>query len=61
MATYKTIYSFNVLDAIKEGKQVRVLDKEKDTVLNASEMRGSYLVEAIYEDSNRFEFWEVEK
>lgn len=59
--TYKTIYAFEALDALKAGERLRVLDKKTEKVIAANEMFADYFVEAISStEKDRFEFWIVE-
>lgn len=62
MKHYKKIYSFNVIDEIKNGKRVMMLDKQDEKVYPAGDVKSSYLFNAIESDEKeRFEFWAVEE
>lgn len=60
MKIYETLYHFNVIDAIKAGKAVYVLDKETAEVHCVNYLRVDRFVrilEQSKECKERFEFW----
>lgn len=59
--SYEEIYSFNVIDAVKEGKQVYVLDRKTKEVIYVNGMEVFDLCEILKSTKkNRYEFW-IEK
>ena len=61
MKKYNTIYSFNVIDSIREGKKVYMLDRESALVYEAANVKACTLIQAIDDDTYRFEFWVAEE
>lgn len=62
MKTYKDIYSFNVIDEIKKGHQVFVVDHLRALVHSANSMDAESLIAKISsEEKNRYAFWKVEE
>lgn len=62
MKKYSSVYSFNVLDELVEGADIKVLDREKCLVYDAAEMKAGELSRAIKsKEKGRFEFWSVEE
>jgi urease gamma subunit len=59
---YKQIYSFLVLDNIRDGKTVYLLDRKARAVICVNDMCVSDLVEVINTEdtTGRFEFWHEE-
>ena len=60
---YITIYSFLVIDEIKEGNTVYCLDKKRKSVHIMNDICMDVALTILKdseEDSNRFEFWKVE-
>lgn len=60
MKTYNTIYSFEVLDKIKEGAKVYVLDREEKAVYCVNDISVADLAQLeIFGKTNkkRFEYW----
>ena len=60
MKTYKSIYGWEVLEKIREGKKVYVLDREDKSVVCVNDVSVKDLAQIeIYgkESKNRFEFW----
>ena len=58
---YEGIYSFNAIDAVKEGKEVYMLDRKEKEVFYVNGMEVSILCEILETaDKSRYEFW-VEK
>ena len=61
MRTYKSIYSFDVIENIGQGKQVRILDREREKVYEPEELNVVQLVNFINsKEKNQYEFWIVE-
>lgn len=61
---YITIYSFLVIDEIKEGNTVYCLDKRNVSVHIMNDICMDValtILKEAEEDSNRFEFWMKEK
>lgn len=59
--TYKTIYSYQVIDRMKTNPKIYLLDREERDVISVAEMPTGDLVSvfAIAEkETTRFEFWE---
>ncbi len=57
---YKVIYSFEVLDKIKEGKNVGLTDRQKGVVRSVNDMTVSELAEVMMDfdkTKGRYEFW----
>jgi hypothetical protein len=57
---YKEIYSFEVVDAIKKGEKVFVLDKQYHsvTLLNDEQISVFFeLIKKVSEDDNRYLLW----
>lgn len=56
---YKSVYSFNVPELIRKGKEVFVLDRSSLSVTSVSEMNALEYINAINSDDNinRYEFW----
>ena len=60
MMVYKVIYSFEVFDKIKEGKNVGLTDRKKGVVRSVSDMTVSELAEVLMDfdkTKGRYEFW----
>lgn len=61
MEKYKPIYNFEVIGALKEGKNVHMLDRKTDSVYIVFSMNTGFLIEALdSKEENRFDFWVVE-
>lgn len=60
MKTYKAVYEFEVLDKLRNGVEVHVLDKESGTTYCMSKLNVMSVLDAIDHDNsdNRYEFWE---
>ena len=62
MKDYKSIYSFDVMENIKEGKAVFVLDREAKECVEAIYMSLAEWVDVLScKNSNRFAFWVEEE
>ena len=62
MRIYTDIYSFNVIDEIKNGAQVYVVDRLNAVAYRANVMDAEILIAMIYsEEKNRYAFWKVEE
>ena len=60
MKEYKSIYPFEAITEISNGKKVRILDKHNEKVYVAEEMYVTDFTEIINsEDKARYEFWVV--
>lgn len=65
MTVYKDIYAFQVIDEIKSGKDVYVIDKAAsetcDAIVFAVDMSVCDFIEAIFNPNkeNRFSFFEI--
>lgn len=59
MKTYKTIYLFEVIDKVKEGKCVYVADRQEHKIDLANTMAIGDLTAIMVDEnkSNRFIFW----
>ena len=59
MKIYKSIYSFEVLDYIKEGKSVYMLDRETSEVLEVNSIEVGEFAEVLKFDNEtkRYDFW----
>lgn len=60
---YKTIYNFEVLGKIKEGKEVFGLNRETRKVLCLNDIATATTVKAINSEkaNNQYEFWIEER
>lgn len=64
MIEYKVIYSFEVMDKIKWGKNVGLTDRAKGVVRSVNDMTVSELAEVLQSFDNtkgRYEFWVEEE
>ena len=66
MKTYETIYSFEVLETIQEGKLVYLLDRYEQIVMCVNDITVDKLAEVLKNsktEKKRYEFWieEVEE
>ena len=63
MMEYKVIYSFEVFDKVKEGKNVGLTDRQKGVVRSVNDMTVSELAEVLmdFETKGRYEFWVEEE
>ena len=64
MKTYESVYSFVVIDKIREGKTVFVLDKENEKVMKVNELTVDQLMRLLRNDEstpNRYYFWYSEE
>lgn len=61
--TYRIIYSFNIMDEIRAGKEVYMLDRELRCVECVNDMEVETLCKVLEQDNvkERFEFWVEEK
>ena len=60
MTTYEDIYSFNVIDEIKKGNQVFVVDRLQALVHHVNMLNADALVSMIKsEEDGRYKFWKV--
>lgn len=60
---YITVYKWNLLDEIKKGATVYVLDKKGKEVICINEVLVDYAIRLFAEwekDADRFEFWKEE-
>jgi hypothetical protein len=62
---YKTIYPFEALTKIREGKEVFFLDRREKKARHTDEVYPSTLLKAIDEaqtnNNNQYEFWYEER
>lgn len=60
---FKTIYSFDVMEEIKKGNEVFILDRAACEVYDTSEITVTDFVRAISskDEDNRYAFWIVEE
>lgn len=63
MENYITIYPFEVIDTIKNGKTVYLLDKAIREVFCVNDMPVKYLVRVLNDDNahKRYEIWYAEE
>lgn len=64
MMVYKVIYSFEVFDKIKEGKNVGFTDRQRGVVRSVNDMTVSELSEVLMDfdkTKGRYEFWVEEE
>ena len=64
MMEYKVIYPFDVMNSIKEGKNVGLTDRGKGVVHSVNDMTVSELVEVLRDfdtTKGRYEFWVEEE
>lgn len=65
MNKYKTVYNFNVLEELKKGEEVYIIDKSKrystESITKASEMKAKFLIDIIESENKdeRYEFYKV--
>lgn len=61
MAMYKLVYNFEVLDKLRSGGEVYVLDRESRSVSRMSKLNVIEVVKIIDHDNkdNRYEMWET--
>jgi sortase (surface protein transpeptidase) len=62
---YKTVYSFQVMQKLTEGKMIYMLDKANVMAYCVNEMQVGWLIEALQsvdadQIGGRYEFWEKE-
>lgn len=60
MSKIETIYSFQVLDKIKKGEQVYMVDRFERSLCTANRMRTQDLLECLVLaeiEESRFDFW----
>ena len=59
MITFETVYGFNVLEEIKGGRQIQVVDKLQGTVMCANVMTVEKLLKILYneKEKNRYDFY----
>lgn len=63
MKSFKSVYSFEVIQKIKEGHTIMMLDKEKQFVETVNEMEVSEFVKVLAEieaNNTRYYFYEQE-
>ena len=59
---YKSIYPWDVIEQIKDGHKVHVLDKKTQSVYLVNELNVEIALKMTEsKESGRFEFWYVEK
>ena len=58
---YKKVYYFNVLDELKNGETVYVIDKEDKTISKVNTMVAEDLITLLDypHDDDRFEFYKI--
>ena len=64
MATYKIIYPFEVLDKLKEGAEVCMVDRAEMKVACVGNLRTdsfASLLLLVAKEPTRFEFWTTSK
>lgn len=60
MKSYSNVYGFNVMDKIRKGEKLLLIDLEEETVLKAANVSAALLIEAIDDDTGRYRFYEKE-
>lgn len=61
MKEYKELYFFDVMEALSEGKDVKMVDREECKVYDVSEMCAGSLSRVMKsKDKGRFVFWSEE-
>lgn len=62
MKNFKTIYPFEVIEHLKQGDYVGVLDREMKTAYNVRHLKVSALVDMLsyVEPDERYYFWAEE-
>ena len=57
--TYKSVYSFNVIDEVEEGTIVYCLDRQEKEVLTINDLHFGFALGVIQDAKNndRYEFW----
>lgn len=63
MTKYESIYSFNVLDALKNREIIFMLDRSKNTVVSVNDMYVDKFASVVNHDNkdNRYEFYKEVK
>jgi hypothetical protein len=61
MKKYNVVYPFDVIEKIKVGDKVYMLDREKAKVHIASNVAAGFLCKAINDKTGRFDFWTVDE
>lgn len=63
MTKYESIYSFNVLDALKNREIIFMLDRSKNTVVSVNDMYVDKFASVVNHDNkdNRYEFYKKVK
>lgn len=60
MFEYRNVYDFNVLNEVKMGAKIKVLDRETETIENIEDLTLKEALEMINsKENNRYSFWEV--
>lgn len=59
---YTDVYDFNVIDEIKRGSEVYVVDRFIGEVLRANTTKAEQLIEMVYSnEDSRYNFWKLEE
>lgn len=58
MKSYSNVYGFNVMDKIRKGEKLLLIDLEEETVLKAANVSAALLIEAIDDKTGRYVFYE---
>ena len=59
---YKSIYPWDVIEQIKDGKKINVLDRKTQSVYLVNELNVEIALKMTEsKESGRFEFWYTEK
>ena len=62
MKKYRKVYSFDVLDKIKEGHRVFVIDREEKKVSTVNWIDVEEYITIVADETERYDFWiEVEE
>lgn len=57
MINFENIYNFNVIDEIKAGSRVFVIDKFEETIKRASKIEAGILCKILDDKTDRYEFY----
>ena len=57
---FSSVYGFNVMDSIRKGKNLLLIDLDKEEIKKAAEVPASLLIEAIDDNTGRYRFYAKE-
>lgn len=60
MIKYTEVYPFKVMDEIKAGTKVYILDKAANTTKLVNSLPFDQAIKALEDNGNRFYFWKAE-